>query len=124
MARRNSPTRPKPQGSGRNNSSRQEQENQQKNALKAGLKDQIQKAFEKLVRETLIFRLGVQAELFGNFAGENPLQELQKALLDEKKLEEKEKQNKQKNPDPKAEKVRIKLIKKHGEKNEQTSTRR
>lgn len=123
MARK-PPRRPRPQGQSGNNSSRQEQETQQKNALKTGLREQIQKAFEKLVRETLIFRLGVQAELFGNFAGENPLQELQKALIDEKKLEEKEKQNKQKKPDLKEEKVRIKLIKKHGEKNEQAETRR
>lgn len=123
MARK-PPRRPRPQGQGGNNSSRQEQETQQKNALKAGLKEQIQKAFEKLVRETLIFRLGVQAELFGNFAGENPLQELQKALIDEKKLEKKEKQAKQKKLDPNEEKVRIKLIKKYGEKNEQAGTRR
>lgn len=122
MARR--PPRPKPQGQGGNNSSRQEQDAQQKNALKAGLREQIQKAFEKLVRETLIFRLGVQAELFGNFAGENPLQDLQKALVDEKKLEEKEKKNKQKKPELKEEKVEIKLIKKHGAKNEHPGTKR
>lgn len=123
MARK-PPRRPRPQGQGGNNSSRQEQETQQKNALKAGLKEQIQKAFEKLIRETLIFRLGVQAELFGNFAGENPLQELQKALVDEKKLEEKEKKNKQKKPELKEEKVEIKLIKKHGAKNEHPGAKR
>jgi hypothetical protein len=109
---------PRPTGGNKPNS--QSQEKQQKEALKASLIDQIKLAFDKLIRETLIFRLGVKAELFGNFAGEDPLSQLKEALIDEKKLEEKEKEKKdsEKKRPLKEEKVTIKLVKRHGEKNE------